>query len=74
MSYKKYLKDYETQAYIAELLALADRELFAIFGFKYLVVRAAPDAVERLAALRSAGYKLHEFESRKHYYMKESLL
>jgi RimJ/RimL family protein N-acetyltransferase len=63
---------YETQGYLAELLALADEELFRLFGFKYLIIRAVPDAAERIAALRSAGYKLFELENREHYYRKES--
>jgi RimJ/RimL family protein N-acetyltransferase len=64
---------YEKQAYITELLALSDKEFFHLFGFKNLIIRAVPDAVERLAALRSAGYELFESESREHYYMKERL-
>ncbi len=63
---------YETQACITELLALADKEFFRLFGFKYLIVWAAPDAKERIAALRSAEYKLFESETREHYYTKES--
>lgn len=64
---------YETRAYLAELLTLADSELFPLFGFKYLIVRALPNAAERLAALRSAGYELFESESREHYYVKGCL-
>jgi hypothetical protein len=63
---------YETQACIADLLVLADRELIRLFGFKYLIVHAVPNAVERIEALHSAGYRLFESESREHYYMKES--
>ena len=63
---------YETQGYITELLTLADNELFSLFGFKYLIVWATPEATERVAALRSAEYKVYESEDREHYYVKES--
>ena len=61
---------YETQMYISELLSLADKEFFRIFGFRYLIIRAVPNTEERIAALRSAGYTLFESESREYYYMK----
>jgi RimJ/RimL family protein N-acetyltransferase len=63
---------YETQAYFTELLTLADEEFFQLFGFKYLIVWATPDAKERTLALRSAGYKPFDSETRKHFYKKES--
>ncbi len=63
---------YETRAYIAELINLADKEFFRLFGLKYLIIRAVPDATERIAALRISGYELFESESRELYYMKES--
>ena len=63
---------YETQGYIAELIDLADSAFFRLFGFKYLIVRAVPDATERIAALHTAGYTLFESKSRECYYMKES--
>jgi RimJ/RimL family protein N-acetyltransferase len=63
---------YETQAYITELLTLADKEFFRLFGFKYLIVWATPEAKERIQALRSHGYTVFESENREHYYMKES--
>lgn len=63
---------YETNMFVAELLGLADSEFFLFFGFKYLIVRALPNATERLAALCSAGYKLFKSEFCKDYYMKES--
>ncbi|MDR0896979.1 MAG: hypothetical protein LBN04_03895 [Oscillospiraceae bacterium] len=62
---------YETKAYITELLALADREFFRLFGFKTLAVWAMPDATERLAALQSAGYQPFVSDAREHYYRKE---
>lgn len=64
---------YETREYIAELLSLADKKLFALFDFKYLIVRAVPDAAERIAALSAAGYQLFETDpGREHYYIKRS--
>lgn len=62
---------YETQAHITELLALADKELFRLFGFKYLIIWAAPDAKGRIAALRSCGYREFESETHENYYIKE---
>jgi RimJ/RimL family protein N-acetyltransferase len=61
---------YETQGYITELLTLADNELFSLFGFKYLIVWAPPEATARIKALRSVGYKVYESEDRNHYYSK----
>ena len=61
---------YETQMYITELINLADREFFRIFGFKYLIIQAVPDAKERIAALHTAGYERFEPETKKHYYMR----
>ncbi len=46
---------HETRERIAELLTLADNEFFSLFGFKYLIVHAAPNAAERIKALRSAA-------------------
>ena len=43
-----------------------------LFGIKYLIVWAVPNATERIVALHSAGYTLFESESRDHYYMKRS--
>jgi len=63
---------YETREYISELLTLADKEFFRIFGFKYLAICAFPDADERIAALESAGYEPYEKSDREHFYMKES--
>jgi RimJ/RimL family protein N-acetyltransferase len=63
---------YETQAYITELLTLADKEFFRLFGFKYVIVWATPEAKERIQALRSAGYKPFDSDTHEHYYMKES--
>lgn len=63
---------YETQTHIEELLTLADKAFFQIFGFKYLIIQAVSSATERIAALHSFGYKVFESETRKHYYMKES--
>ena len=64
---------YETKDYISELLDLADKEFFRLFGFKYLLIRAIPEAKERIAALLSAGYEPFEWErNREHYYIKRS--
>ncbi|MCL2352280.1 MAG: GNAT family N-acetyltransferase [Firmicutes bacterium] len=63
---------YETRTYIAELLNLADEELFRLFGFRYLIIWALPNAAERIAALNAAGYKIFESDSRENYYMKRS--
>jgi len=63
---------YETRGYIAELLNLADKDFFQLFGFKYLIVYAVPNAGERIAALNSGGYTPFESESLKHYYLKRS--
>jgi RimJ/RimL family protein N-acetyltransferase len=63
---------YETQAYITELLTLADKEFFPLFDFQYLIVWATPAAKERLQALRAAGYKPFDSDDREHYYRKES--
>jgi hypothetical protein len=63
---------YETQAYITELLTLADKEFFPLFGFQYVIVWATPDAKERLQALHSHGYTAFESEGREHFYRKES--
>ena len=61
----------EKQAYIAELLDLADREINEIFGFDHILIRAAPEAGERIAALRDAGYVPFAWEpGREHYYVK----
>jgi len=62
---------FETRTYIAELLNLADAELFRLFGFKYLIIWALPDAAERIAALNAAGYNIFESDSRENYFMKE---
>jgi RimJ/RimL family protein N-acetyltransferase len=63
---------YETQVYITELLTLADKEFFPLFGFQYVIVWATPDAKERLQALHSHGYTAFESEGREHFYRKES--
>jgi RimJ/RimL family protein N-acetyltransferase len=62
---------YETREYISEILNLADEEFFRLFGFRYLLIRAVPEAKERIAALSNAGYEPFEWErGREHYYMK----
>jgi len=64
---------YETREYISELLQLADEELFRLFDFEYLLIRAVPAAAERIAALTAAGYEPFAWErGREHYYMKRS--
>ena len=63
----------ETKEYISEILALADKEFFRLFGFEYLLIRAVPEAKERIAALTAARYEPFEWErGREHYYMKRS--
>jgi len=63
---------YETKEYIAELLDLANREFFRLFGFSYLLIRAVPEAKERIAALLADGYEPFEWErGREHYYAKK---
>lgn len=62
---------YELREYISELLNLADRELFMIFGIKHLCIRAIPSEGERIAALQADGYQPYEWDSEsEHYYMK----
>jgi len=63
---------YETRECISELIALADKDFFRIFGFKYLAIRATPDAEERIAALVAAGYEPFEKSDRENFYMKKS--
>jgi len=66
---------YETKEHISELLALADKDFFRIFGFKYLLIRAVPEANERIKAIESAGYKPFEWKpGREHYYVKKAPL
>jgi len=62
---------YETRVYISELLTLANKEFFQLFGFEYLYVRAVPSASERIAALQDAGYEsLDRKSGREYFYMK----
>ena len=62
---------YETRVYISELLTLANKEFFQLFGFEYLYVRAVPSANERIAALQDTGYEsLDRKPGREHFYMK----
>jgi len=64
---------YETQQFISELLALADKELFKIFNIKNLLIQAVPAAKERIAALQTYGYRPYECKAGGiHYYMKRS--
>jgi RimJ/RimL family protein N-acetyltransferase len=64
---------YETREYLSELLCLADNEFFRLFGFNYLLIRAVPEAEERIMALLSSGYEPFDWErGREHYYMKRS--
>ena len=64
---------YENQSYIAELLTLADKELFKIFNINNLLIQAIPAAKERIAALQAYGYQPFECKAGgEHYYMKRS--
>jgi len=65
---------YETQAHIAELLVLADAEVYKRFGMKHILIRAVPQATERIAALLARGYASFDWErGREHYYAKATM-
>ena len=68
--YIDFAAPYETRKYLSELRTLADNAFFALFGKRYILIKAVPTAVERLAALRATGYEPFEWEGREHYYMK----
>lgn len=61
-------RPFETPEYLSELLALADRHFFAVFGVTSLLTRVLPTAENRLSAVRSAGYTPFEWEQGREYY------
>jgi len=63
---------YETKKYISELLVLAEQNFVKTFRFKYLLIRAVPEAAERVAALGAAGYVPFAWgRVRKYFYVKK---
>ncbi|MDR1928183.1 MAG: GNAT family N-acetyltransferase [Oscillospiraceae bacterium] len=67
------LPDYEREAYLAELLTVAD-EFFACFDCSRIVSKAIPAAAQRIAALKACGYTVFPRQKgfqRDDYYMKQ---
>ena len=67
---------YETRQYISELLSIIDGPIASLMNMERLVIKAIPSAIERIAALQSAGYEpcrwAYEVEpEREHYYLKK---
>lgn len=62
---------YETKEFISELLRLADDHFFALFNVERIISKAIPTAIERIEALRSAGFAPFAWEpGRDHYFSK----
>lgn len=62
------VQPFETREYLSELLMLADRHFFMLFGITNLLTRAIPTAENRLSAVRSTGYKPFEWEQGLEHY------
>lgn len=60
---------YEKEGLLSELLTVAGNLFFNVFHVENIVMKAIPDAVERIAALRRNGYQPMEYEGREHYHI-----
>lgn len=62
---------YESEEYLSELMALSNRIFFDIFHSENILMKAIPEAVERIAALKSNGFLPIDIPGREHYYMRQ---
>ena len=64
------LPEYETENHIFKLVNMANTNFFELFGAEFIVIKAIPEATERITALKRAGYTpfVTDEEHRKHYY------
>jgi RimJ/RimL family protein N-acetyltransferase len=62
--------EYETADYLSELLKLANEHFFGLFDAEIMVVKAIPEAAERIAALKANGFAPYELSNPNftHYY------
>jgi RimJ/RimL family protein N-acetyltransferase len=58
---------YENREFLDELFVLAKRHFFTLFKVDRMLTKAAPEAIERIAALKRNGFA--PVAGREHYYM-----
>lgn len=65
--------NYEKQKYIDAILEIADANFFKAFNVEFIITKAIPDAVERIASLERKGYLPlnRKLEIHDHYFIRE---
>lgn len=69
------LPQYETNTHLSEILQMANDEFFTLFSAEFMLVKAIPEATERIAALKENGFVPFELSNPefRHYYAKTLL-
>jgi len=62
---------FECQVHLAEILDVCVKNFYDMFGVSTIVTKAVPQAVDRIAALESAGFRTCEYNGREHYYARQ---
>jgi len=62
--------DYENKAHLKELLDICLANFYGLFEVHTIAAKAAPFAVDRIDALREAGFHAGDFHGREHYYLR----
>jgi len=61
---------YETALYLAEILQLAGRSFFDLFGPEIMITKGRPAETSRIHALTAAGYQPYNGSDREYYWYK----
>jgi RimJ/RimL family protein N-acetyltransferase len=61
---------YETKHFFNEILNVCVDNFYNLFNVEFMIIKATDKAVNRIEILNEAGFQPHNFNERKHYYLR----